>query len=180
MIIFNHMKLLLPLLLFTSTLFAQDPCDDFLKIIGQGDVSQAVVDFIENCGPFEEVIDDGNTKSYISDEKGISINFINRAKNESELPKFEVVTIELESSTGLGGYKGEWPFGLKKDMDYKMIRSHVKKLKDVDYERGELGRSRSYFTYTGPTNQAAQERKVKVYIEQYHGTTVTSMRLRLQ
>jgi hypothetical protein len=174
------MKILLPFLLITSTLYAQNQCTDFLNLIGQRDISEEVNSFKENCGKLDEkVSSDKKTKTWSSDENGIKLTFINRAKNQIESPKFEVSVIELESSTGLGGYKGEWPFGFKKDMDYKMIKDHVKQLKNVVYERGGLGRSRSYFTYTGPTNQAAQERKVKVYVEQYHGTAVTSMRLRM-
>lgn len=171
---------LLLILLFPITAIGQN-CDDFLSIIGQRDIAAEVISFQKNCGPFEEKISSGKkTKTWTSKEKGIIISFINRAKDEFALPKFEVFTIELESSTSLGGFKGEWPFGFKQNMDYKMVKDHVKKLEDVDYEKRDLGRVRSYFTYTGPTNQAAQERKVKVYIEQYHGTAVTSMRLRVQ
>ena len=174
------MKLLLTILCFSASFNVQNPCEDFLRLIGQRDIHQGVIDFRKNCGPFDETIsEDGLTKTWTSKETGVTLTFINREDDKFALPKYELFTIELTSFTGKGGYKGEWPFGFLMGMDYKMVKDHIKSLNDVVYERGDLGRRRSYFTYTGPTNQAAQERKVKVYVSQYDGRTITTIRLQL-
>ena len=177
---FNRMKFLIPLLLITSSLFAQAPCEDFFRLIGQRDINESVVAFQKNCGPFdEEISEDGSNKTWISKEKGITLTFVNREDDKFSLPKYELLTIELTSFTGKGGYKGEWPLGFMLGMDYKMVKDHIKSLNDVNYERGDIGKRRSYFTYTGPTNDAAKDRKIKVYVSQYDGTTITTLRLRL-
>jgi len=175
------MKLLLPFLLLTNSLFAQTDCTAFLKIIGQRDISQAVIDLKENCGPFiETVSSDGKTKTYTSEEKGIELFFINRAKDSFSLPKFEVLTIELNSFTNKGGYKEEFSFGFTLGMDYKMVKEHIAQLKDVDYEKKNLGKKHSVFTFTGWTNTAAQGREIRVSISQFDGKNITSMRITLR
>lgn len=174
------MKPLLPFLLFTSSLFAQTDCTAFLKIIGQRDISQAVIDMKENCGPFVETVSaDGKTKTYTSEEKGIELHFINRAKDKFSLPKYEVLTIELSSFTDRGGYKQEFPFGFTLGMDHKMVKEHIMQLEDVKYEKKDLSKKRSSFTFIGYANTAAQGRKVRVSISQFDGKSITSFRLRL-
>jgi len=173
------MKYLLPLLLFTSSLFAQESCDDFLSIMGQLDNSQTVMDFQKNYGPFEEkVSSDRKTKTWISKEKGMEITFTNDGKSESA--EFVLTVILLESSTSKGGFTGQLPFGLEKEMDAHAISKHIKKRKDMEYTNRELGISRSYFTYTGKINEVTEGKKIKIYLEQYRGTGITSMRLTLR
>ena len=174
------MKLFLSILFIISALSVQNSCEDFLSLIGQRDIHQGVIDFRKNCGPFDETIsEDGLTKTWTSKEKGITLVFINRQDNKFALPKYELFTIELTSFTGKGGYEGEWPFGFLMGMNYKMVKDHIEDMKDVVYQRSDLGKRRSYFTYLGPTNVAAQGRKVKVYVSQYDGSTITTLRLRL-
>lgn len=175
------MKFLLPLLLVTTSLFAQNPCEDFLALIGQRDIHKSVIDFKENCGPFEEKIEwDGMSKTWTSKEKGIIVTLVNRAKDHTGVTKFEVMSVELRTFTDKGGYKGEFPLGFRMGMDYKMVKDHIKSMKEVQYERNELGKKRSYFTYTGAPSSALQDRQIKVYISQYDGKSITSMRMRLK
>ncbi len=174
------MKLILPFLLITSTLSAQTDCSDFLKIIGQRDISQVVIDLKENCGPFVETVStDGKTKTYTSEEKGITLFFINRKKDRFSLPEYEVLTIELRSFTDKGGYKEDFPFGFTLGMDHRMVKEHIMQMKDVQFEKKDLGKKLSTFTYTGYANQAAQGRDVRVSVSQFDGKTITAMRFRL-
>lgn len=178
---FKHMKLLLPFLLLTSQLFAQNPCEDFLPLIGQRDINEIVTNFQKNCGPFEETIsDDGMTKTWSSEEKGVSITFINRAADQFVLPKFEVLMVELTSFTNEGGYKGEFPFGFKLGMDNRMVRAHIEQLTSVDFDKKDLSKTSSTFTYTGSPSSALQNRQIRVSISQQDGNTITSMRMRLK
>ena len=173
------MKYLLLLLLFTTSLLAQEPCDDFLSIMGQQVNSQPIVDFQKNCGPFEEKISsDGNSRTWTSKEKGMELTFTKDVKSESG--ELVLSVILLESSTSKGGFTGSLPFGLAKEMDAHAISKHIKKRKDMEYTNRELGISRSYFTYTGKINEVTEGKKIKIYLEQYRGTGITSMRLRLR
>ncbi|MFT4982660.1 MAG: hypothetical protein ACI9UR_002536 [Bacteroidia bacterium] len=175
------MKLILPLLLITSTLFAQTPCEDFLVLVGQRDINKTVTDFQGNCGPFEESISqDGTSKTWKSKEKGVEITFVNRANDKFALPKFEVMMIELRAFTDKGGFKGKFPFGFTLGMDSKMVKNHIMELKSVSYEKKYLSKKTSSFTYTGSPNSALQNRQIKVYISQFDGKTITSIRLRLK
>ena len=175
------MKLLLPLLLIATSTFAQTDCEDFMQLLGRREINEHVIAFKEQCGPFEESFNtDGNSKTLSSLEKGISITMVNTAKDQSVTPKYEVFLVELTSFTGKGGYKDEWPFGFQMGMDYKMVKKHIKHLKDVTYEKSDLSRKRSYFNYTGKVNDSVKDREVRVYVSQYDGTSITSLRLRLK
>jgi hypothetical protein len=175
------MKLILPLLFIASSLFAQNPCEDFLVLMGQRDIHKSVVEFRENCGPFEEsVSQDGISKTWKSEEKGVEITFVNRVNDKFALPKFEVMMIELRAFTDKGGFKGNFPFGFTLGMNSKMVKNHVMELKSVSYEKKLLSKSTSSFTYTGSPNSALKKRQIKVYISQFDGETITSLRLRLR
>jgi len=178
---FIRMKTLLPLLLITSTLFAQNPCEDFLVLVGQRDINKTVTDFQENCGPFEEsVSQNGMSKTWKSEGKGVEITFVNRAKDKFALPKFEVMMIELRVFTDKGGFKENFPFDFTLGMDSKMVKNHIMELKSVSYEKKYLSKKTSSFTYTGSPNSALQNRQIKVYISQFDGKSITSLRLRLK
>ncbi len=173
------MKYLIPFLLFSTSLFAQESCDDFLSIMGQHDKSQIALEFQKNCGPFvEKMSSDGKTMTWKSNEKGIEITFTNDGSSESS--EFVLSVIELEISTSKGGFAGQLPFGLEKEMDAHAISKHIKKRNDMEYTNRELGISRSYFTYVGEINKVTEGKKIKIYLEQYRGTGITSMRLRLR
>lgn len=175
------MKLLIPLLFFSSTLFAQSSCEDFLDLMGRREISEQVKQFRIACGPFDETISpDGNSKTLTSLEKGITLTFVNYESEKSSTPKYEVFTVELTSFSGKGGYKGELPFEFDMGMDYKLVKNHIKQLADVEYDRSDIGKRRSYFNYTGPINDLAKGKKIRVYISQYDGRTITTMRLRLK
>jgi hypothetical protein len=177
------MKLLFhAFLLLTSTaLFGQSACGDFLEIIAQRDMSETVIAFSKNCGPFEEILaQDGMTKIWTNKEKGIELTFINRAKDQFVLPKFEVLMVELTSFTNEGGYKEEFPFGFRLGMDNKMVKTHIEELKSVDFDKKDLGKTSSFFTYTGSPNSALQNRQIRVSISQFDGKSITSMRFRLK
>ena len=173
------MKMIAFFVLGWLNLQAQNPCDDFLNIIGQQYDSQIVTDFQENCGPFDESISsDGKTKTWKSKEKGMEITFTNEARSAST--EFVLSVILLESSTSKGGFTGELPFGLKKEMDAHMISKHIKNTEHMEYTNRELGISRSYFTYVGPINDVTEGKRIKIYLEQYRGSGITSMRLTLR
>lgn len=175
------MKILLVLLLATTSVFAQTDCEDFLQLLGRREINEHVVAFKRECGPFEESFNtDANSKTLTSLEKGISITMVNTAKDQSVTPKYEVFIVELTSFTGKGGYKEEWPFGFKMGMDHKMVKKHIKGLKDVTYDKSDIGRKRSYFNYTGKVNDSVKDRQVRVYVSQYDGTSITSLRMRLK
>lgn len=173
------MKTLLALILFPTILLAQTPCEDFLAVIGRSDISQTVIDFQTNCGPFEETVsDDGSTKTWKSKKKGITVTFTKDVKSGSD--EFLLSEVFLESSTSKGGYTGQLPFGLKKEMNAHDISKHIKKRTDMEYTDRELGISRSYFTYVGEINEVTEGRSIKIYLEQYRGSGITSMRLTLK
>lgn len=175
------MKFIVSLFFVTSVVFAQSACEDFMTLLGQRDINSLVVDFRENCGPFEETIsEDGMTKTWSSKEKGIEITFVNRAKDQFALPKFEVMMLELTSFTNSGGYKQDFPFGFKMGMDHKMVKSHIEQLKSVIFEKKNLGKTSSSFVYTGSPNSALQNRQIKVSIVQFDGKNISAMRLRLK
>lgn len=173
------MKLTVLFILISFNVYAQDGCDDFLKIIGHRDESPIVATFQENCGPFQESISsDGKTKTWKSNEKGMEITFTNEAR--SDVSEFVLSVILLESSTSKGGFTGQLPFGLKKEMDAHDISKHIKKTENMEYTNRELGISRSYFTYVGPINAVTEGKKIKIYLEQYRGAGITSMRMTLR
>ncbi|MBI1289088.1 MAG: hypothetical protein GC178_16095 [Flavobacteriales bacterium] len=175
------MKLLIPFLLTTSSLLAQNGCQDLLALIGQRDIYRTLTDFRENCGPFEETIsEDGTDKKWRNEEKGIEITFINRASDKFALPKYEVMMVELTAFTDKGGYKQAWPFGFTLGMDHKMVKQHIEDLKSVTYNKKDLGKTGSSFVYTGSPNANLGGRQIKVSIVQFDGKTISSMRLRLK
>ena len=175
------MKILLPLLLISSSLFAQNTCEDFLNLMGRREISQQIQEFREECGPFnEEISPDGQTKTLTSLEKGITITFVNYEKNKASTPKYEVFTIELTSFTGKGGYKGKLPLGFDMGMDPFMVKKHIKNSKDMSYDRSEVGIRRSYTNYSGPINDVTEGRQLRVYVSQYDKRTISIMRLRLK
>jgi hypothetical protein len=66
------------LLVFIGLASAQEPCEDFLNLMGRREISQQIADFRKACGPFDETISpDGQTKTLTSLEKGITITFVN-------------------------------------------------------------------------------------------------------
>lgn len=173
------MRLILPLLLCASAVLAQTPCEDFLAIIGHSDIGQMAIDFQTNCGPFDETVsDDGITKTWKSKKKGVTVTFTKDIRSGSD--EFLLSEVLLESSTSKGGYTGQLPFGLKKEMDAHDISKHIKKRTDMEYTDHELGISRSYFTYIGKINEVTEGRSIKIYLEQYRGSGITSMRLTLK
>ena len=175
------MKLLTPLLFLTSSLLAQNPCEDVLVLIGQRDINETVMAFSKNCGPFEETIaQDGMTKTWTNKQKGMELTFVNRAKDQYVLPKFEVLMVELTSFTNEGAYKGEFPFGFKLGMDHKMVKDHIEQLTSVDFDKKDLSRTSSIFTYTGSPSSVLQNCQIRVSISQVDGKTITSMRLSLK
>lgn len=168
------------LLLISSSLLAQNPCADFLNVLGERDINEAVTVLKQNCGPFvENTSDDGMSRTWINQKNGITIGFVNRNSNPAALPKFEVLSVELTSFTDSGGYKLEFPFGFKMGMDSRMVRAHIMQLADISYDRKDLGLTMSSFTYTGTVNATAKGRKVKVYVIQEKGSTVSAIRLLL-
>jgi hypothetical protein len=149
--------------------------------MGRRDINQAVINFGQNCGTYVEFFsEDMRSKTWVFAETGIDITFINRAKDNHATPIFEVLMIEIKTFTDKGGYKGAWPFGFKMGMNHKMVKNHVKGLKDVKYENKNLSKKRSVFTYTGYTNPSAQGRDIRAGISQYDGKSISSMRLRLK
>ncbi|MDC0304096.1 hypothetical protein OAL15_03695 [Flavobacteriales bacterium] len=175
------MNYLIPLLLCANSVFNQDPCNDFLMLMGQRDTHNTVIDFKEKCGPFEEKIElDGMSKTWTSEEKGIIITLVNRAKNHSGITKFEVMSVELRSFTNKGGFKGDFPFGFRLGMDHKMVKCRIMELKSVDYEKKKLTKKSSSFTYTDSPNSALQNRQIKIYVSQFDGRSISSIRLRLK
>lgn len=175
-----------PLLLCLSLLLsvglnAQNTCEDFLVLVGQRDIYKTMTDFRENCGPFEEVLsEDGSSKVWKNEEKGIEITFVNRVSDRFALPKFEVMMVELKAFTDKGGYKQEWPFGFKLGMDHKMVKAHIQELESVNYDKKYLEKTRSSFDYTGAPNSNLGNRQIRVSILQVDGNTITSMILRLK
>ena len=175
------MKLLFVQLLFATSLFAQDPCEDFLVLLGQRDIYKVLIDFNQNCGPFIETVEtDGMSKTWSNAETGIMITFVNRAADKHALPKFEVMMVELTAFTDQGGYKGNWPFGFSLGMDHKMVKSHIVQLKSVSFEKRDLSKTSSTFIYNEPTNSALGNREVKVSVLQFDENTISSMLLRLK
>ena len=175
------MRFLFPLVLLTTSLFAQNSCEDFLVLLGQREIHKSVIEFQENCGPFEESISsDGMSKTWVSEKNGIELTLVNRAKDQFALPKFEVMTVELRSFTNDGGFNGQLPLGFKLGMDYKMVKNHIMELKSVDFEKKDLSKKRSSFTYTGSPNAALKNRQIKVYVSQFDGQSITSLRMRLK
>lgn len=171
------MKFLIPLLFITSTLMAQNPCEDFLPLFGRTDKSQQLVSLRKECGPFEESIsNDGSTKTWTCKERGIEITFSDDDTN----PEFVVTAIELTVSTSKGGYDSKLPFGFEKDMTYKMAKNHIKASKDLTYDRSDLGIDRSYTYYTGPINDASEGKRIRVYLAQYRGRNISTLRMNLR
>lgn len=167
--------------LLITPLLAQEPCEDFLGIIGRSDLDERLVAFQNDCGPFKETISsDKQTKTWKSNEKGISLTFANSEADKSATPNFELVTIELSTTTSKGGYTGQLPFGLRKEMNAHQISDHIKKTEDMEYTNRELGLSRSYFTYVGKINEVTAGKEIKIYLEQYKASGITTMRLRLR
>jgi len=156
-------------------------CSDFLELIAQRDIYQTLTEFRNNCGPFEEAVSkDGMTKTWSQEKNGIKVIFINQAKDQFTLPQFEVIMVELTAFTDSGGYKQDFPFGFQLGMDYKMVKDHILKLESVDFEKRNLGKTSSSFTYTGSSNTALENRQIKVSIVQFDGKTISSMRFRLK
>lgn len=166
--------------LICSNVLAQNPCEDFLAIIGRSDTDERMVTFQNDCGPFKEnIASDNSTKTWKSNEKGITLTFTNTQKDKTASPSFELATIELSSTTSKGGYTGQLPFGLKKEMDAHQISDHIKKTEHMEYTNRELGMARSYFTYVGEINEVTAGKKIKIYLEQYRAAGISTMRLRL-
>lgn len=162
-------------------MFGQTASVDALELLSQRDISESLIEFNKNYGPFDEVIDsDGMSKTWTNKVKGIELTFINRARDQFALPKFEVLMVELTSFTNEGGYKEEFPFGFKLGMDSKMVKTQIEQLNSVDFDKKDLGKTSSSFTYTGSPNSALQNRQIRVSISQIDGKTITSMRLRLK
>lgn len=175
------MKLLLPLLLFSSTVFAQTNCDDFLPLFGQRDVSETIQTYLKECGPFEESITiGGDSKTYISEEKGIQLTFVNREMSKASLSKFELLSVELTTFTDKGGFKEKLPFGLKMGMDHKLVKEHIKQMEEVSFEKKNLSKKSSSFTYTGALSTKLHDRQLRVMITQFDGSSITSVRMRLK
>jgi len=172
--------IILPFLIFASSLYPLNPCEDFLLLIGQREISTDFTHFIENCGPFEEQIsNDFATKTLTNEEKGIEITMTNQVEDPNSLAKYEVFMIELTAFTDEGGFKGNWPFGFLLGMDSKLVKKHIESLNSVTFHKKDLSKKSSSFTYTGAPNSALAERQIKVSIFQFDGKTITSMRLRL-
>lgn len=166
--------------LFITPVFAQTPCEDFLAIIGRSDTDERMVTFQNDCGPFKETLaSDNSTKTWKSNEKGTNLTFTNSETDRSAEPKFVLTTIELISTTSKGGYTGQLPFGLKKEMDAHQISDHIKNTKYMEYTNRELGMARSYFTYVGPINELTDGKRIKIYLEQYRAAGISTMRLQL-
>lgn len=175
------MRFLLPLLLSTSSIFAQTNCQDFFALLGERDVSEKVQHFLSDCGPFEETpINVEDSKTLVNKEKGIQIMFINREPEDSSLPKYEVLSIKLSTFTIEGGYTGEIPFGFVAEMDYRLVQAHIMGLEDVYYEKEDLSKESSAFTYTGAKNPKLQGKKVKVYISQFDENAISYLRMRVK
>lgn len=175
------LRLILPLLLLSATLSFQSNCTDLLTLFGERDISAKVQTFLRECGPFEESVTiGGDSKTYISEEKGIQLMFVNRELKSTSLPKYELLSIELTAFTDKGGYKEEFPFGLKMGMDHKMVKEHIKQLKDVYYEKKNLSKKSSSFTYTGLMNPNLHNRQLRVMITQFDGNSITAIRMRLK
>ncbi len=173
--------IILPFLFFTSSLYPLNPCEDFLLLLGQRDISKDVSRFIENCGPFEEqVSSDFATKTLTNEQKGIEITMINQVDDPNSLARYEVFMIELTAFTDDGGFKGNWPFGFQMGMDNKLVKKYIESLKSVTFNKKNLSKKSSSFTYTGAPNAALADRQIKVSIFQFDGKTITSMRLRLK
>ncbi|MFM1877089.1 MAG: hypothetical protein RL266_2826 [Bacteroidota bacterium] len=175
------MLVLLRSLIISSMLFAQNPCEDLLLLIGQRDISEEVVRFKERCGPFQQTIaQDGMSKTWTNSETGMELTFVNRSKDQFALAQFEVMMVELTSFTNDGGFKADFPFGFKLGMDHKMVKTHIEQLQSVQFDKKDLSKSSSSFTYTGSPNGALQNRQIRVSISQFDGRSITSMRLRLK
>jgi len=175
------MKILLPFLVLTSTVFAQTNCSELLPLFGQRDISKNIQTYLQECGPFEESVTiGGDSKTYISEVKGIQLTFVNRELKSTSLPKYELLSIELTTFTDTGGFKEELPFGLKMGMDHKMVKEHIKQLKDVYYEKKNLSKKSSSFTYTGSMNPNLHDRQLRVMITQFDGSSITAVRMRLK
>ncbi|MCF8276554.1 MAG: hypothetical protein K9J17_07450 [Flavobacteriales bacterium] len=174
------MKFLIPLLLISSIARGQGQ-SDFLEILALRDIDGKLSKLKSEHGPFEErIATDGMTKTWSNEEKGIEVTFINRAKDRFALPKFEVMMVELTAFTDKGGYKDEFPFGFQMGMDHKLVKEHIQELKSIDFDKKDLSKTSSSFTYTGSPNSALQNRQIRVSISQVDGNTITSMRLRLK
>ncbi len=152
-----------------------------MGLLGRSDINQAVTDFAQNCGTYVEIFsEDMTTKSWVIEETGIEITFMNRARDSFAQPKFEVFMIQIRAFTGQNGYKGAWPFEFKTDMSHKTVKDHIKQLKDAKYENKDMSKKRSIFTYTGYANPDAQGRDIRVSLSQHDGNSISSMRLRLK
>lgn len=175
------MKFLLPLLLFSTTVLAQTDCSDFLRLFGERDISEKMQTYLKECGPFEESITiGGDSKTYISTEKGVQLMFVNRESKKAGLAKFELLSVELTTFTNDGGYKLELPFGMQLGMDHKLLKEHIKQLKDVFYEKKDLGKKSSSFTYTGALSSKLHDRQLRVMVTQFDGSSITAVRMRLK
>lgn len=136
---------------------------------------------MKECGPFEESVTiGGDSKTYLSEEKGIQLTFVNREVNKANLPKYELLNVELTTFTEKGGFKDELPFGLQMGMDHKLLKEHIKQMKDVSYEKKNLSKKSSSFTYTGALSSALHDRQLRVMITQFDGNSITAVRMRLK
>ena len=175
------MRLILLFAFTTTTAFGQVKCTDFFTILGQREISEKFQNYLKACGPFEEnKTIDGLTKTITSDEKGIQIMLINRATDKTESAKFEVLSIELKSFTDKGGYKDELPFGFTMGMDHKLVKAHIETLENVEFDKKDLTKKSSSFTYSGSRHSGFFGKKAKVYVTQYDGKSITSMRMRVK
>lgn len=175
------MRTLLLILLTAASALGQSSCTDFISLLGQKEISEQFQNYLTECGPFEQnKTVDGLTKTLTSDEKGIEILLINRAEKKTQSAKFEVLSVELKSFTDKGGFKGELPFGFTLGMDHKMVKSHIAELENVVFDKKDLSKKSSSFTYSGKPNSVFFGKKAKVYVTQYDGKSITSMRMRLK
>ena len=175
------MKFLVPLLLITTSLFAQNPCEDFMNLMGRSESSEQHKEFLSACGSYEETVSsDGQSKTLTSIENGITITLANSQKDKSVASEYQVSVIELNSSSGSGGYKGKLPLGFDLNMDPFAVRDLIKKNKDLSYDRSEVGLRRSYTNYSGPVNDVLQDKELRIYVSQYDKKSINIFRIRVR
>ena len=175
------MKLLVTLLFIGSTTVAQNPCEDFLQLMGRTDNSEQLQSFRSDCGPFEEsVSSDKASKTWLCKERGVEITFTKDVSSKSAPEEYSVTTITITTASSEGGYAGKLPFGFEKDMTYKMAKNHIKASENLTYDRSDLGIDRSYTYYTGPINDASEGKRIRVYLAQYRGRNIATLRMQLR